>query len=70
MRKLDIFGILDNSKSNIQQELNLLVSLNHSNIIQYYDLFELEDFFCVITENSDVTRICHTFSFLLIKFSF
>jgi hypothetical protein len=70
MRKLDIFGILDNSKSNIQQELDLLVSLNHSNIIQYYDLIELEDFFCVITENSDVTRIFHTLIFLLIKFSY
>ena len=54
MRKLDIFGMIDNYKSNIEEELNRLVSLNHLNLIKYYDVFENEEFFCIITEHLDV----------------
>ena len=58
MKKIDIERLkeLKITELIIGQEATLLASLNHPNIILFFDSFSYENYFCIITEYCNVNR--------------
>ena len=68
MKKISVFA-LDNPSFSPLNEIQLMESLDHPNIIKYYDSFEHKGDLCIIMEYAD-SGLSINYYYFLIKFYF
>lgn len=59
MKKIFVGNLLADETVDAASEANLLRSLDHPNIVKFYDSFVEGEFFCILTEYCDVSIVSY-----------